>query len=75
MTVTERNKLAEIAMTKKDGIYSKSPYIYVVRDKNLIAFSDYFGHCYTCLGIFNVPIGNCKRHERIKVLTTYLKNL
>lgn len=43
MTVTERNNLVEICKTKKDGVYSKKPYKYAVKNGGLIGYSDYYG--------------------------------
>jgi hypothetical protein len=73
MTIAERNLLIDKAKSKKDGVYMCIPYMYVVKNNSLIAYSDYFGVCYSCHGYFNVQIGKVERYDRKKALTKYLK--
>lgn len=73
MTIDETNLLHERAKTKKDGVYSFSPYLYVVKDNNFIAFSDYNGNCHQRMGSFNVSIGKVERYDRKRELLKWLK--
>ncbi len=62
------------AKEKKDGVYTARSYTYVVKDRNLIAFSDYYGYCYRAIGIFVTPIGKIEnRYDIRKELTKFLK--
>jgi len=74
MTIDERNTLIEKAKTRKDGVYSYRTYLYVVKNNNLIGFSDYFGDCYSCHGAFNFTIGKCEKYERKQKLTQWLRS-
>ena len=73
MTVDEANLLHEKAKTRKDGVYTFKGNLYVVKDNNFIAFSDYFGNCYQRMGSFNVSIGKVERYDRRKHLLKWLK--
>jgi hypothetical protein len=68
MTVEERNLLTETAKEKKDGVYSKKPYKYAVRDGKLVAYGDYFGNINRCIGSFDMTIGKVERYNVINEL-------
>ena len=72
MLVSQRNKLHEKAKSKKDGVYSSSPYIYCVKNGGLIAYADYFGNVYRCYGMFDSQIGKCEGYDRRKVLKQFI---
>ncbi len=74
MTIAETNLLHEKSKTKKDGVYCFSPYLYVVKDNNFIAFSDYHGNCHKRMGAFNVSIGKVERFDRRKELLKWLRS-
>jgi hypothetical protein len=74
MTIEETNILHEKAKTKKDGIYSYKGNLYVVKNNNFIAFSDYYGNCYMRMGAFNALIGKVERYDRKLQLTKWLKS-
>lgn len=68
MTITERNNLVEIAKTKANGVYSKKPYKYAVKNGALIGYSDYFGNIYRCFSSFDSPAGKVERYNITKAL-------
>lgn len=72
MKQTEHNYLVHKAKTKKDGVYSYSPYMYAVKNKKFIAFTDYSGRLYRVYGSFNTEIGKCEICDRRKVLKQFI---
>lgn len=68
------NLMVEKAKTKKDGVYSLKGNYYLVVDKHLAGYSDYFGNvCEMAYG-FSVSKGKAKdRWEARDVLKGYLK--
>jgi hypothetical protein len=62
------------AKTKKDGIYSYRGYFYLVLNKQLSAYTDYFGNVIERSFGFNVDKGKVgNRFEGKKILAGYLK--
>ena len=74
ITVIDYNKLIEKAKTRKDGVYSHSPYLYVVKDHKFIAYSDFHGNVFRALYGFTTQIGKVDRHDRRNKLLEFLKS-
>lgn len=75
MTITERNQLVDISKTKRDGVYSKKPFTYAVKDGRMVAYSDYFGNLYRCFSSFNQFLFKVERHEIRNYLKDIIKSL
>lgn len=75
MTIEENNILVDLASKKKDGVYSKKPYTYAVKDGRMIAFANYFGEVYRCFRGFTSFICKVQRYEIRPTLTKFIKEL
>ena len=76
MKVETLNTILDKALTKKDGIYSYQGNYYLVINKHLFAYSDYFGNVSEICSGFSVCKGKSEnRFEARKVLKDYLKQL
>lgn len=73
MTIDEINIICDKAKIRGDGVYSYKQFLYVVKDHNFIAFSDYYGNCYQRAGMFNVSIGKVDRENRKNKLKEWMK--
>lgn len=73
MTIDERNDLTEIAKGRKDGVYSRKPYKYAVKNGKLIGYADYFGNIYRCFSSFNSPAGKVEKYNITKALNELIK--
>lgn len=73
MIIEIHNKLIEKAKIRKDGVYSYSGFLYVVKKNNFIAYSDYFGNISTVHGVFHHSIGKVESYNRRKKLLEILK--
>lgn len=74
MTIEIVKKLVEKAKCKKDGVYSFKGYMWVVKNKKFIAYSDSAGFCYMSFGVFITYIGKVDRCDRKKELAKLLIN-
>ena len=72
MTIEETVILNKKAKTREDGIYSHKGYLWVVRNKMFVAFSDYYGNCYQRFGSLNGSIGKVDRSGRKEALKKWL---
>ena len=73
MTIDERNLLIDKAKTRRDGVYSYQQYKYAVKNKGMIAFSDYQGNIFTCHGAFNYVAGKVERWDISKTLKRLIR--
>ena len=76
LTIEEHKIISEKAKTKNNGVYTYNKNFYLVVNKRLAAYCDYFGNvCEVAYG-FNVSKGKAKdRFEGRDVLKKYLKQL
>ncbi|MNK26421.1 hypothetical protein D3C87_447570 [compost metagenome] len=75
MTIEENNILVDLASKKKDGVYSKKPYTYAVKDGRMIAFADYGGNIFKCYRGFNGILGKVQRYEIRQTLNKVIKEI
>ncbi len=75
MTIEENNNLVDLASKKKDGVYSKKPYTYAVKNGRFIVYADYCGNVFRCFRGFNQHIGKVQRYEVRPTLTKIIKEL
>jgi hypothetical protein len=75
MTIEENNNLVDLASKKKDGVYSKKPYTYAVKNGKMVAYADYCGYVFRCYRGFNTPLGKVQRYEIRKTLSDIIKDL
>ena len=68
--------LIEKSKTKKNGVYSYKNNFYMVKDRRLAGYCDYFGNVFECVYGFNVSKGKAKdRFNGRDMLKKYLKEL
>ncbi len=60
MTVDETKLLHEKAKTKKDGVYSFSGNLWVVKENKFLAYCKYNGEVLQRFGFFDTQIGDLK---------------
>ncbi|MDM1294283.1 hypothetical protein HX021_08225 [Sphingobacterium sp. N143] len=75
MTIEENNNIVDLASKKKDGVYSKKPYTYAVKNGKMVAYADYSGDVYRCFRGFNSHIGKVQKYEVRATLTKIIKEL
>ena len=75
MTIDENNFIVDLAAKKKDGVYSKKPYTYAVKDGKFVAYSDYSGFVFRCYRGFNTFLVKVQRYEIRATLSKILKDL
>jgi len=73
MTIDELNLLNEKAKSRKDGVYSFRGNLWVVKNGNFVAYSNYSGECFQRMGAFNIQIGKVERYDRKMKLMKWLK--
>ena len=70
------NLMREKAKTKRNGVYALKGNFYLVVDKQLAGYTDYFGNVCECAYGFSVSKGKAKdRFEARDILKGYLKQL
>ena len=75
MKVDLHNMLIEKAKQKKDGVYSYRGYLYAVKNKTFIGYSDCYGYAFSVNGSFHVGIGKLVPYDRKKsMLNIFIKN-
>lgn len=75
MTIKEHNALVEKAKTRKDGVYKRGSYYYVIKNNAFRAYADFFGNVRSVHGGFHYKVGKINAYERKEKLTEYLKKL
>lgn len=68
------NQMREKAGTKKDGVYELKRNFYLVINKQVAGYCDFFGNVYELASGFSVSKGKAKdRFEGRDILKSYLK--
>jgi hypothetical protein len=76
MNIDIFEKIKEKAESKKNGVYSFKKHFYLVINKRIAGYSDYFGNVCECAYGFNVSKGKAKdRFEARDTLKKYLKQI
>lgn len=74
MEINLYNEIVNKCKTKADGVYSYKKHFYLVYERNLRCYSDYFGNVFEVAFGFNVSRGKCNdRFESRDLLKKYLK--